>query len=137
MLSLLPNHQEEEDQLSWVARDSQDMLKSRIHSRCAARCILMVESALESKPCQKFGSPGRWSFRSASDRIPQKNACYPTSSCIFLHQKKIHIPSDLVVDQWASDGESSSDRNFLTLLLDSRGFGSNVAREGHGLYEGH
>ncbi len=28
---------------------------------------------------------------------------------------KYHIPSDVVVDQWASDGESSSHRDFLFL----------------------
>jgi hypothetical protein len=28
---------------------------------------------------------------------------------------KFHIPSNLVVDQWASDGESRSHRDFLVL----------------------
>jgi len=29
--------------------------------------------------------------------------------------KKMHIPSNLVVDQWASDGESRSHRDFMFL----------------------
>ena len=59
MLSLLLNHQEEEGTLSWVARDSQDMLESRIHSRCSASsCILMVRAALESKPSTSFSLRG-------------------------------------------------------------------------------
>src|SRR6516165_8181518 len=59
MLSLLPNHQEEEDALSWVARDSQGMLESRIHSRCSASsCILMVHAAPESKPGKVFSLRG-------------------------------------------------------------------------------
>ena len=34
---------------------------------------------------------------------------------LWIQDRNFHIPSDLVVDQWASDGERSSHRGFLFL----------------------
>jgi hypothetical protein len=78
MLSLLLSHQEAGGTLSWVARDSQDMLEFRIHSRCSAfPCILMVGAALESKPCEKFSLRGV--CLSGSEADPDSSAKLLTS----------------------------------------------------------
>src|ERR687892_2694195 len=56
---------------------------------------------------------------------PQVNNCpqtepptwtsFPIEKCVAGVDRKRHIPSDLVVDQWVSNVESSSPRDFLLL----------------------
>src|SRR5439155_22850312 len=73
VLPVFPNHQEEGDTLSWVARKARGVLESRIRARCiGSRCILMVVKALESEP-RKSCLSGAFVFPDQPlIRIPQK-----------------------------------------------------------------